>query len=62
MVEQFLGKITGPSKRAPYPVPQPAIVPFYPYHVLFPYFVAVFLKCGKKAVPIIRRYPVIAYP
>jgi hypothetical protein len=41
-------------------MPQPAIVPFYPYRVRFPYSLVVFPKRGKKAVPIIRRYPVIA--
>jgi hypothetical protein len=58
MVEQLLRKTTGPAKCPPAPMPHPAIVPFY--RVLFPYSLVVFPKRGKKAVPIIRRYPVIA--
>jgi hypothetical protein len=62
MVVHLLGKTTRPPKCPPYPMPYPAIVPFYPYRVFLPYLVVVFPKCRKKAVPIIRCHLVIAYP
>jgi hypothetical protein len=48
MVSQILRKTTSPPKCPPYPLPHPAIVPFYPYGVFLPRFLIVFPKCRKK--------------
>jgi hypothetical protein len=53
---RLLGKATGLPKRSPYPMPYPAIVPFYPCRALFPGRMAVFHKSRKKTVPIVCRY------
>jgi hypothetical protein len=42
-------------------VPQPTIIPFYAYRMLLADLMAVFGERGQKAVPVVRRYPVIAY-
>jgi hypothetical protein len=55
VVEQFFGKTTSLPKRAPYLMPQSTIIPFYSRLMIVP------RKRRDKAVPIISRYPVVAY-
>jgi hypothetical protein len=62
VVEQFLGKTTGPLRNTRLTLSlEPTIIPFYPHRVFFSRLMIVLRKRRDKAVPIIRWYLVVAY-
>jgi hypothetical protein len=59
MIAELPGKAARPSNRPADPMPEPAIIPFYPHRVRFAGQPLIISKGRKETIPIVSRYRIV---